>query len=272
MVAILANLAVIHAKGGQPELAAEALEKAAVHDMRCDSSRTNLLRLHAAGIVDLFFGRYASGIETFKAAIALGEDLKDLHIVAFDLVYLCECHIFRGELKAAQAALNRIERLDASPPPPIPAMVEARRALIAARRGDRALPSRSSRKREETNAGAMDYLTAWNRIFWAWAHRLTGDFSRAQDLLESARSFFKDVGVPAGEIHAEIELAALHLENDRPSRAERYFRSVRSRFPMGEGPLENPMLCARLLAYQSSLRLDQNQDAHEATGSLTAAA
>ena len=56
--------------------ASDALDRAATHDRRCESSRTRLLRLHASGIVDLFLGRYASGIESFRAAVTLAEELQ----------------------------------------------------------------------------------------------------------------------------------------------------------------------------------------------------
>ena len=82
--------------------ASDALDRAATHDRRCESSRTRLLRLHASGIVDLFLGRYASGIESFRAAVTLAEELRDFHMAAFELVYLGECHLYRGELKAAR--------------------------------------------------------------------------------------------------------------------------------------------------------------------------
>jgi len=96
------TLAVLHAKTGQAKAADAAISRAAELEARSDSSRPRFLRLHSSGIVDLYFGRYASAMDAFKAAIAVGEALEDRHMIAFDLVFLAECHLFRGELKAAR--------------------------------------------------------------------------------------------------------------------------------------------------------------------------
>ena len=106
--------------------------------------------------------------------------------------------------------------------------------LISARRGDGPRPA-SDAEQQATEAGReVDYIDAWNRLYLGWAQRLAGHFESARERLEAARAFFKEVSVPAGEIQAEIELAALHLESDRPSRAEKYFRSIRGRFQPGD--------------------------------------
>ena len=99
LVNIQSNLAVLYAKIGECEAAEQSLLRATDHDARCDSRRTTFQRLHASGLVELFLGQYASAIETFRASVELGRELKDSFLVAFDLVYVGECHLFRGEWK-----------------------------------------------------------------------------------------------------------------------------------------------------------------------------
>lgn len=80
---------------------------AADHDARCETPRSRFLRLHCAGLVDLLGGRHVAAIETFREAIPLGREVKDLHSVAFDLTYLGEAHLHRGELRAARSQSTR---------------------------------------------------------------------------------------------------------------------------------------------------------------------
>jgi DNA-binding NtrC family response regulator len=253
------NLAVLHAKTGEAKAADAAIARAAELEARSDSSRPRFLRLHSSGIVDLCFGRYASAVDAFKAAIAAGEALEDRHMIAFDLVFLAECHLFRGEWKAARAALDRASSLGPTLPAPALAMVEARRALLAALRGDkRAFLAAWKASGEARREPVPPYLDAWNRVFLGWALRLLSQSEKAKEQLEAAVAFFSRVDVPLGEVHAQLELARVELQMGKRGAAERRLQILRSRRARGRAALENPMLSARLLLYQARLILDQD--------------
>jgi DNA-binding NtrC family response regulator/tetratricopeptide (TPR) repeat protein len=268
LTAIRVNLAAVHAKTGDPEAADEALRRAAATDARSSSRRIRLIRLHNVGMVDLCFGRYASAIETLKEAIILGEELRDGFLTAFDLVYLGECRLFRGETASALAALDRAGSMS-SAPLPIASMVSARRAVLAALRGDIRGASDACRAAEAASAPA--YLVAWNRVFVGWARRLAGQGSEAAAALEEARAFFFRAKVPSGEIHASLELAAVDADGGRPDRARKRLERLRSRFPHGQGALKSPMLSARLLLYQTRVLLELNASEPEAAALLAEA-
>lgn len=265
---IHSNLAALHAKLGDADSADEALETAAEQESRCDSLRARFVRLHNAGMVDLSLGRYASAVETFKAAVALGEELKDCFLVAFDLVYLGECHLYRGETKSALAAFERTLGLGAQLPAPVTAMVEARRAILASLRGDGQEARRAWEACANSSSGMIPYPEAWNHTFLGWSRRLLGERDGARSDLERARVFFRRAKVPAGEIQAELELALLDAESGNLVSADRRLRSLRSRYICGRGPLRNPMLSARLLAYQTQILLDRKPTDRSEAASL----
>lgn len=256
LAVIHSNLAVLHAKTGDLDAADEAMACATRHDARCDSRRSRFLRLHSAGMVDLRAGRYSSAIDTFQAAISLGEELKDHFLVAFDWVFLGECHLYRGELKAASAAFERSRALKSRPVAPLEPMIHARLALVAAFRGD----ARTAALEEAAcSVHALDRfrdIEAWNRIFLGWASRLLNRSEVARGSLEKARRFFARARVPAGELHARLELAAVDSESGRAERAARRLAGLQERFTPGQGVLRNPMLSARLLVYQTRALLD----------------
>ncbi|MBI4606285.1 MAG: sigma 54-interacting transcriptional regulator [Planctomycetes bacterium] len=272
LAAIYSNLAALYAKTGDPDAADEAIRRAAAHDARCESLRTRFVRLHNAGLVDLCLGRYGTGIEAFKEAIALGEELKDAFLTAFDLVYLGECHLFRGEARAAQAAFERALSRGREAPAPLPAMVEARRAVLAALRGDLRGARESSAACLARPAADIPYLDAGNRVFAGWARRLCGQHDGAKAALEEAREFFSRIKVPAGEVHAALELAALEADRGDPECAQRLLQKLRGSFRPGQGALRNPMLSARLLAYETRVLLDgKSPDLQEAAALLVEA-
>ncbi len=260
LAVVLSNLAALHAKTGDPEAADEALARASRHESRCDSRRARFVRLHNAGMVDLCLGRYAAAIETFKTSLTVGEELKDVFLVAFDLVYLGECHLFRGEAKAALAVFERALDLGASLPGPVKPMIAARRAQIAGLRGDSRGAVEACSAWEEGEQGAapgVPYLDGWNRIFLGWSRRLIGAYEKATEDLERARAFFLRTRVPSGEIHARLELAALDADQGRVQAAQRKLAAVRKRYTCGRGALKNPMLAARLCSYQVRVLLEQ---------------
>jgi len=276
LTAIHSNLAALYAKSGDPVAADASIRRAAAHDARSDSRRTRFVRLHNSGLVDLCLGRYATGIDAFKEAIALGEELKDAFLTAFDLVYLGECHLFRGEAKAAQAAFERAVSRGPAAPAPIQAMVDSRRAVLAALRGELSAARKSCASvplaSPATSAAGIPYLDAWNRLFAGWALRLCGRHADAAAALEDARTFFAKVKVPAGEIHAVLELAALEADRGDADGAEKLLGKLRRRFRPGQGALKNPMLAARLLAYHTRALLERKcPDVEEAAALLVEA-
>jgi DNA-binding NtrC family response regulator/tetratricopeptide (TPR) repeat protein len=266
LVNIASNLALLHAKMGDPEAADLALERAARHDARCDSSRTRLLRLHIAGLVDLCLGRHGAGIETLREAIRLGRELADPYLETFDLVYLGECHLFRGEWKAAAAAFAEASRRRPAPPP-IESLVAARSAALAALRGD----SREARAICDRAAAAgpgIGQLDAWNRVFLGWAERLLRRHDAAAAHLEPARAFFQASEVPGGEIHAALELAAVDIDRGEPAAARERLDGLRERFEPGRGALKSPLLAARLLALEARILVEGGGDTARARSLL----
>ena len=272
LAAIHSNLAVIHAKLGDPDLASRSMERAAFHEARCDSARTRFLRLHSAAMVDALFGRHATAIDGFKEATALGLELEDLRTVAFDLVYLAECHLHRGELKTAGAALERALGLGPDAPVQVKRMAAARRATLAALAGNAPGVREESRALEDLGAEGLAYLDAWNRLYVGWAQRLAGETAKARENLERALAFFESAAVPCGAAHAAIELA--ELDGDAGIHADQLSRLVllRSRYTCGQGALRNPMLCARLLAGHARALLDREPPlVEQAAGMVTEA-
>ncbi|MCZ6792408.1 MAG: sigma 54-interacting transcriptional regulator, partial [Planctomycetota bacterium] len=272
LAVIHSNLAVLHAKSGDVQAADECIRLAARCEERCDSQRTRFLRLHSAGLVDVHCGRYASAIESFQHAISLGEELKDQFVVAFDWMFLGECHLFRGEAKAAQAAFERALGPGSRVPQPVMAMVEARRAALAAIRGENREARRAAAACGDVPLEAFPYVEASNSVFLGWARRLLGQREAARDELKRAARFFSRARLPAGEIHARLELAALEADGGHLARAERILRSLRRIHTPGRGVLRNSMLSARLLAYETRLLLDRGRpDVARATALLVEA-
>ncbi|MBI4602411.1 MAG: sigma 54-interacting transcriptional regulator [Planctomycetes bacterium] len=271
LVNVHSNLAHLYAKIGQPEAAEEAVRRAAYHDERSGSRRTRFLRLHCAGMVDLCFGRYEKALEAFQEASALARELEDLFLAGFDLVYLGECHLFRGEVEAAEDAFGRATSLGPSMAPPVASMVAARRAAALALR-DRARDARAACAAAGEMPASIPFVDAWNKVFLGWAHRLLGQRAEASGRLEEARAFFARVGAPQGEIHAELELSAVEADSGDLGGAERRLRALRARHACGRGALKNPMLSARLLAYLARTLLEQGPpDLEEASTLLVEA-
>ncbi|MEM7233515.1 MAG: sigma 54-interacting transcriptional regulator [Planctomycetota bacterium] len=258
---IYSNLAVLYAKTAEPDEADEALRRAARHDEAGESTRTRCFRHHAAGLVDIYSGRYTSAIEALKVAIALAGEHKDRFLETFDLVYLAECHLYRGEIPAATAALDRVERLEAGDA--VLAMVCARRAALAALAGESERAIEIVRSYPEPES-AIPFLRAWDAYFLGWAARSVGDTELASKELPSAQRFFARTGVACGEVFAELELVALDGLRSRPVRALRRVRKLKARFRPGRGALRNAALSARLLVYEARALLESKTvDANE---------
>jgi DNA-binding NtrC family response regulator/tetratricopeptide (TPR) repeat protein len=270
LVNVHSNLAHLYAKIGQPEAADEAIQRAAYHDERSGSKRTRFLRLHCTALVDLCFGRFEKAAEAFAEASALAEQLEDVFLASFDLVYLGECQVFRGEFEAAEGALARALSLGGPAAVHVAAMVRARRAVLLALRG----------KPKDARAACFDgaesssipFVDAWNDVFLGWACRLVGSPQEASRRLERARAFFARVGVPQGEIHAELELAALETDTGDLAGAEKRLRALRGRHAVGRGALKSSMLSARLLAYQARILLDGGRGEVEEASALVSEA
>jgi DNA-binding NtrC family response regulator len=268
LATVLSNLAVLHAKTGDPEAADEALRRAALHETRCDSRRTRFLLLHSSGLTDLLFGRYASAIRALEAAVEVGLELKDLQMTAFDLVYLGECRLYRGETRSARAAWQRARKLGVPLPEALEAMIDAREAALCALRRETRGARAAATACIGRSRGGIAYLEAWNRVFIGWALRLLGRTGEAAEELEEARDFFESAKVPAGEIHSTLELAAAQADAGHPERAGDRLQGLLERFPPGRGPLQNPMLSARCLAYEARAALDRPAPDHSAAGAL----
>ena len=267
LVNIHSNLAHLHAKCGQPEAADEALQRAVYHDARLGSKRTRFLRLHCSGLVDLCFGRLERAQSTLQEAASIAEELEDFFLAGFDLVYLGECHLFRGDFEAAESAFERALKAGAATAPPVAAMVAARKAALSALRG-RVREAKAACELSEKPA-TIPFVHAWNSIFLGWAHRLLSQRQEAFKRLEEARAFFYRIGLPQGEIHSELELVALETDSGEFGNAEKRLRALRTRYACGRGALKNPLLSARLLAYHARLLIEQSRgDLDEAATSL----
>jgi len=147
-------------------------------------------------------------------------------------------------------------------------MVEARRALLHALHGD-AREARASCLSYANKADCdVQYIEAWSRIFLGWAQRLLGLREESRSCLEYSREFFARVNVPAGKIHCELELLALEGEAGKAGRARKRLKALRARTTCGRGALKNPMLSARLLAYQVRLILQEPDPDYREAASL----
>ena len=271
---IQSNLAILYAKIGEPGAAEDALREAEAHADRCDSDRVRFLRLHSAGLVELTLGRSAAAIECLRLAIGLGKRLKDTFVTAFDQVYVGECYLLQGQHRLAKAAFRSALTLSGSSSEVVRSMVGAREALLLARAGRH----RDSRARAaELGASThpqphVEFLDAWNQLFIAWAARLTKDFDRAETNLTAASDFFSRVGIPGGEIHTSLELAALDIQRGQPKSAHKRLSLVRARFGAGRGALKNPLLSARALAYEAwALLTQEERDPTDAAANLVEA-
>ena len=254
LVSCLSNLAVLYAKTGDREKADETVRQTQVQDTHCNSMRTLFLRTHSAAIVDLLSGRYASSVTSLREAISLGEELGDVHMLAFDLVYLAECHLQRSELKGAAAALSRAESLTTDLPGPLRSMIRARQAVAAGLIG-RVNESREAL--EQCGDCEVPYLRAWNRVFRGWAFRLLDNPAEARQEAESARSFFARVKMPTGEVHSLLELVEIDALQENHELLSRHLKEIRGKFQESPSVAKNPMLAARWLAYQTRAILDQ---------------
>ncbi len=276
LVSVEGNLAVLHAKIGDGKAAEAALERTALCAARSGSRRARFLHLHSAGLVALVSGHYATAISSFKEAIIVGGELGDRHMVAFDLVYLGECQLYRGEATAAAASFARaIEEPGVDAPPPVAAMVRARQTLLSAFRGERRRTSagEDDRTQRSGDAGArVEYLDAWNALYIGWANRLLGRWREARKHLDSARVFFTRAAVPSAVLHAELELALLDADRQQHGRASRRLERLETRFAKNATPLDHPALAARLRAYQTRVELERDPpDLDRATSLLVEA-
>jgi len=111
-------------------------------------------------------------------------------MIAFDLVFLARMPSLSSELKAARAALDRVSSLGPSLPGPVRPMVEARRALLAALRGNHRAAQAACEASKEASGESIPHLDAWNRLFLGWHHRLLGNGEQAREELSRALAFF----------------------------------------------------------------------------------
>jgi DNA-binding NtrC family response regulator/tetratricopeptide (TPR) repeat protein len=258
LVGIESNLAMLHAKTGHFDRADAALERATQHEARSSAARLRLLRLHSAGIVDLLAGRLASAIDTFRAAIDIGDELGDRFISSFDLAFLGECHILRGESRAAHAALDRASGLAPNAgPSPLDSLIASRRALLGAYSRDAHLVETLSSGSEARDTRKINYATAWDDVYFATALAQVGRPDAARGRLRRARAFFRRAGVPAGENTASLELARVELDAGRLPRAEKILARLAHRFRPRPDPAGHPLLAARYFAAMARVGLDR---------------
>ena len=265
---IYCNLSVLHAKTGDLASADEALGRASRCEARCDSRRTRFLYLHTRGMVDHLAGRYSSAIESFRASIELGEELGDDRTVAFDLVYLGECHLLRGEIKAGQRTLERLSSIELGRVEPLASMRSARMALAAAFRGDDRAVRAAIDACGPTAERRIRYIEAWNQLLCGWAERVVGHLEGASARLESARGYFAKTGVEVGHDLAALELAAGDLDRGRTAIAARRLRRIGARMEKRVGEHRHPMLAARYLAYETRRVLSERRPDYTLAASM----
>ncbi len=100
------------------------------------------------------------------------------------------------------------------------------------------------------------YIDCWNRLFIGWARRLLDRHGVDREAIEKACEFFIRVKVPAGEIQAQLELAALDAGGGDVAAARRRLSGLFKKYIPGQGALKNPMLSARILACQAWIHLE----------------
>ena len=201
-------------------------------------------------------GRYSTGVKALEEAIAIGEELSDHHMLAFDWVYLGECRLHRGEFAQALSAFDRALGLEKEAPSPIRSMVRARIALVEALRG-RAPRLEETSQRPSGKPGAA-FLEATNQLLLGWALRLGGDLSHARSCLQEAYGFFHSVGAKPLAIHARMEQMALEIDAGDLTAASKILSELKAAESCGRGALASPMLSARRLLYETRWLLESD--------------
>ena len=108
--------------------------------------------------------------------------------------------------------------------------------------------------------GGVESVAGWNRVLQGVAHRLVDQPDAARARQEEASTFFRRVGVPSGEIQAQLELATIDADVGRGGAASKRLERIVRRYPLGQGPFKNSVLTARWLTSRVRVLLDQGGD------------
>jgi two-component system NtrC family response regulator len=194
LASIYGNLAILHAKTGD----FAAMERALAEGERLDPAwigrRQEFFLEHARGFCCLQRGRYAEARGHLEAAVRLGQEVGDRHVVGFDEVYRAEAFIFEGAYAEADRELVRLSA--AGSLGRTRKMALARKAFLAALIG-RPREAEEARRAHQEACGepAVPFLDAWEGLFLGWSSAILGRSDEALRYLEPAERFFRDRGL-----------------------------------------------------------------------------
>ena len=229
LTAIYGNLALLHSKLGDFEAAEGALVKAETLTSSPASRETEETRgargqreafflEHHRGLALLLRGRYSAARPHFESAIALGEPMGDRFVVAFDRLYRAEALVFEAAYDEAAAELAGLRDSGTR----VWRMALCRQAFLAALTEQEALRRQAIDEvlRVEPDR-PVPFLDAWDDVFLAWSHSLSGEYGEAHGLLRRAMRYFRAHGLrPAESLAAWVEAEACFLEGEARSALE----------------------------------------------------
>jgi DNA-binding NtrC family response regulator len=258
LVAIRANLAILHSKLGDYRRAEKALEEARRLGQAA-GRRERFILSHASGLSRLFQGRYAQARPDLESAIEQGKSLGDLHVVEFEEVYRAEALAFEGQSAEAEAELRRLGATALS--------LRVRRMALARLAFVSALGERSASADEAAQAMArldndpvVPFLDAWDAVYLGWADALLGRVDVSLKRLRTAEAFFARHRLRAMEGFARL-LQAQALLSASEGDAEPASRCIAAVETHGNALLcvWKPLLQAQALLQGSSNLLDKER-------------
>ncbi len=214
LASIHGNLAVLYSKRGDFEAMERALGEAGRLSPAGTGRRQEFFLRHEAGLCRINRGRYAEAIPHLEAAIRMGEEMGDRHVVAFDEVYRAEALIFTGRYAAASGELEKSS--GGKPAGSVRRMALCRLAFLSALTArPEALESAVDAWRETSSEREVPFLEAWNGLFLGWALSLGGDADGARSRLDAAETFFRECDLaPALSLVRWVRAEALFLAGD----------------------------------------------------------
>ncbi len=240
---IFNNLAVLDAKRGVTREAEKWLERARGCLAEVAGERPRFFADQAETVAMLTLGQAERAEVCAREAIRVGSATGDLPHVRFLEVYLAEALLERARYDDAERVLRPLVAHGAANPA-LGRMIDARLALVHARRGKSEAARKLIAARSEASGGAVAYLDAWNDFFLGMAQECCGDDGRR--LLVDARAQFVGFGVPFGAARAACALLAAACRHRDEGAARTLVRQLESErlAPHGILDVELPLACA----------------------------
>ena len=188
LVSIYCNLAALHARRGEFDLALGAIDQARELSPAGIGRRQQFFLEHGMGLCALYRGRFSEARERFECAITLGESMGDRHVAAFDRLFAAEALVWAGEYVEAERRLEQLSGDQESAR--IRAMALARSAWLSGLLGDRDSAGRAIDRHQRIELLAVPYLDAWDAVYVGWAHALCQRTDVALESFDRARRSF----------------------------------------------------------------------------------